>query len=208
MRPLHNEPHRQPHRMSHPSSFPPFLSRTFAPSKCTLRHRLDHRLYERNLVLRQPGDDGSLNTVPAASRCAGAGKRGCCYHATRRDAAGTVMGQFAMIIPNSATIPKIKPAVQTLRTMFAELQTRCGVLILPNDAKPEIRNPSEVLFIIPLHTFAQDRQVRNDQFAQPLLEVRRKKRPVERLSEMRRHARRHAPHRTRELHGPASLSNK
>ena len=56
---------------------------------------------------RRVGDDGSLNTVPAASRCAGAGKRGCCYHATRRDAAGTVMGKLAMIfIPNLATIPK------------------------------------------------------------------------------------------------------
>ena len=57
------------------------------------------------------------NTVPAASSPRGAGKRVGCYHATQRDAAGTVMGQLALFfIPNFATMP-IKGADMTLRLM-------------------------------------------------------------------------------------------
>ena len=50
---------------------------------------------------------GRPNTVPAASSPRGAGKRVGCYHATQRDAAGTVMGQLALFfIPNlSITSP-------------------------------------------------------------------------------------------------------
>ena len=42
---------------------------------------------------------------PQRPRCAGVGKRGCCYHATQRDAAGTVFSGIGHpLIPNFGTL--------------------------------------------------------------------------------------------------------